>query len=61
MTSSGVSLTAYGAWAAYGCAKATMNYLCSIWSKEEPDIDIVCLTPGIVDTGLQRECREEGE
>jgi NAD(P)-dependent dehydrogenase (short-subunit alcohol dehydrogenase family) len=60
MTSSGISYTAYGVWSAYGCAKSAMNHLCLVWPKEEPDIGIVCLTPGIVESGIQRECREEG-
>lgn len=58
MTSSGVSLIPYQGWIAYACAKSAMNYLCSSLSLEEPQIAFICITPGIVDTGMQKEVRD---
>ncbi|OAP56473.1 hypothetical protein AYL99_09652 [Fonsecaea erecta] len=59
MTSSGVSLQPYHAWAAYACSKAAMNCLCASLAKEEPQVKSLCLTPGIVNSGMQAEVREE--
>ena len=59
MTSSGVSLKPGPAWAAYACAKSAMNYLCGSVQLEEPDVSCLCITPGIVDTGMQREVRDQ--
>ncbi|OQV01807.1 hypothetical protein CLAIMM_07099 [Cladophialophora immunda] len=60
MTSSGVSLQPYHAWAAYACSKAAMNCLCAGLAKEEDKVTLLlCLTPGIVDSGMQAEVREE--
>lgn len=59
MTSSGVSITPNAAWVAYACAKRAMNCLCAGLTVEEPSVMCVCITPGIVDTGIQKEVREE--
>ncbi|KIW80718.1 hypothetical protein AYO21_05605 [Fonsecaea monophora] len=59
MTSSGVSLQPYHAWAAYACSKAAMNSLCAGLAKEEEQVKFLCMTPGIVDSGMQAEVRQE--
>jgi len=59
MTSSGVSLRPHPAWIAYASSKRAMNCLCAGLTLEEPDISCLCMTPGIADTGLQKEVREK--
>ncbi|KAH6668435.1 hypothetical protein B0J14DRAFT_675170 [Halenospora varia] len=59
MTSSAVSLFPYKEHIPYGCAKATMNYLCSVLAVDEPYISTMCITPGIVETGMQKQIRDE--
>jgi hypothetical protein len=38
-----------------------MNYLCSGLMVEDPSVACICVTPGIVETGLQKELREQRE
>ncbi|KAH6714899.1 hypothetical protein BKA61DRAFT_481022 [Leptodontidium sp. MPI-SDFR-AT-0119] len=59
MTSSGVSLTPYPAWIPYACSKAAMNWLGACLSVEEDQVMILCVTPGIVESGQQKEVRAE--
>ncbi|KIY04077.1 uncharacterized protein Z520_00769 [Fonsecaea multimorphosa CBS 102226] len=59
MTTSGVSLSPFPEWGAYGSSKAAMNYLNMAWPKEDQIVRSVCIRPGIVDTGLQKEVRDE--
>jgi NAD(P)-dependent dehydrogenase (short-subunit alcohol dehydrogenase family) len=59
MTSSGVSIRPHPAWIAYASAKRAMNCLCESLVLEEPLITALCITPGIVDTGLQKEVRDQ--
>ncbi|KAH6668413.1 hypothetical protein B0J14DRAFT_641961 [Halenospora varia] len=59
MTSSAASLFPYKGHIPYGCAKATMNYLCSVLAVDEPQISTICIMPGIVETGMQKQIREE--
>ena len=59
MTSSGVSLQPFPAWIAYACSKAAMNCLCSCFPTEEHRVKFLCVTPGIVDSGMQAQVREE--
>lgn len=59
LTSSGVSLRPTKSWAAYSCAKAALNHLCTNLAHEEPSISAVSITPGIVDTGIHKLVREQ--
>jgi NAD(P)-dependent dehydrogenase (short-subunit alcohol dehydrogenase family) len=59
MTSSGVSLTPYAAWTAYACSKAAMNWLGACLTKEEGEVTTLCIEPGIVDSGLQKQVRDD--
>jgi len=59
MTSSGVSLRPAHAWIAYASAKRAMNCLCAGLKLEEPEVSTVCVTPGIVNTDMQKEVRDE--
>ena len=57
-TSSGASLRAYSSWGAYGASKAALNHLAMTLAAEEPDITIISLRPGVVDTEMQRDIRD---
>ncbi|GAB1312165.1 Benzil reductase ((S)-benzoin forming) IRC24 [Madurella fahalii] len=59
-TSSGAAVSAYTSWAAYGSSKAALNSLSQHIAVEEPDVTSVAISPGRVDTDMQREIREKG-
>lgn len=59
-TSSGAARGAYTAWGAYGSSKAAMNSLAQHIAVEEPEITSVAISPGRVDTNMQKEIREQG-
>ncbi|KAK4194287.1 putative oxidoreductase [Triangularia verruculosa] len=59
--SSGASTGAYTAWGAYGTSKAAINHLSKHIAVEEPDITSVAVSPGRVDTDMQKELREKGK
>ncbi|CCC08821.1 unnamed protein product [Sordaria macrospora k-hell] len=59
--SSGAAIKAYAAWGAYGSSKAALNSICRHVAVEEPDITAVAVSPGRVDTDMQRELREKGQ
>lgn len=59
-TSSGAATGAYTAWGAYGSSKAALNSLAKHIAVEEPDITSVAVSPGRVDTEMQKELRETG-
>lgn len=59
-TSSGAATSAYTSWGAYGSSKAALNSLARHVAVEEPDITSVAVSPGRVDTDMQREIREKG-
>jgi NAD(P)-dependent dehydrogenase (short-subunit alcohol dehydrogenase family) len=58
--SSGAATGAYTAWGAYGSSKAALNSLAKHVGVEEPDITAVAVSPGRVDTDMQKELREKG-
>lgn len=58
-TSSGAAVSGYHSWGLYGATKAAMNHLALTLSTEEPDVTSVSVRPGMVDTEMQREIREE--
>lgn len=60
-TSSGAATGAYAAWGAYGSSKAAVNSLAKHIGVEEPDITSVAISPGRVDTDMQKELREKGQ
>ncbi|KAK0668611.1 putative oxidoreductase [Cercophora samala] len=60
-TSSGAATGAYTAWGAYGTSKAALNHLSKHIAVEEPDITSVAISPGRVDTDMQKELREKGK
>lgn len=58
-TSSGASVSGFKGWGLYGASKAAMNHLALTLSVEEPDVTSVAIEPGMVDTEMQREIRED--
>ncbi|RDK46547.1 NAD(P)-binding protein [Aspergillus phoenicis ATCC 13157] len=58
-TSSGAAVTAYRGWALYGATKAAMNHLALSLGEEEPEVTTISIRPGMVDTEMQRELRED--
>jgi len=58
--SSGAATNAYTSWGAYGSSKAALNSLARHVAVEEPDIAAVAISPGRVDTDMQKELREKG-
>ncbi|KAM0326203.1 hypothetical protein ACHAQA_006800 [Verticillium albo-atrum] len=59
--SSGAATKAYTAWGAYGSSKAAMDHISAHLAVEEPDITSVAVTPGRVDTDMQKLIREGGK
>ncbi|KAL1843911.1 hypothetical protein VTJ49DRAFT_6854 [Mycothermus thermophilus] len=59
--SSGAAISAYTAWGAYGSSKAALNSLARHVAVEEPEVTAVAVSPGRVDTDMQKELRERGE
>ncbi|KAI0402428.1 short-chain dehydrogenase [Xylaria palmicola] len=58
--SSGASGHVYVGWGAYGTSKAALNHICAHLAEEEPSITAVAISPGKVDTPMQKLIREEG-
>lgn len=58
-TSSGAAVSGYRGWGLYGATKAAMNHLALTLGSEEPDVTSVSIRPGMVDTDMQRELRED--
>ncbi|KAL3433342.1 hypothetical protein BDV09DRAFT_172016 [Aspergillus tetrazonus] len=58
-TSSGAAVSAYRGWGLYGSTKAAMNHLALSLGEEEPDVTSISIRPGMVDTEMQRELRED--
>jgi NAD(P)-dependent dehydrogenase (short-subunit alcohol dehydrogenase family) len=58
--SSGSAENVIGGWGAYSSTKAALNHLSRILAREEADVTVVALKPGIVDTEMQAQIREKG-
>jgi len=58
-TSSGAALKGYAGWGAYGASKAALHSLVQHIAVEE-SITAVSVSPGRVDTDMQKELREKG-
>lgn len=59
--SSGAATSCYTAWGAYGSSKAAAHSITGHLAVEEPDITSVSISPGRVDTDMQRLIRESGD
>lgn len=58
--STGAAVRGVAGWSAYGTSKAALNLLTMTLAEEEPAITAVAVRPGVVDTEMQRQIREEG-
>ncbi|CRG88692.1 short-chain dehydrogenase [Talaromyces islandicus] len=58
-TSSGAATSATAGWALYGATKAAMNHFTLSLANEELDVTSIAVRPGMVDTEMQREIRED--
>jgi NAD(P)-dependent dehydrogenase (short-subunit alcohol dehydrogenase family) len=59
--SSGAAAYPTYAWSTYCVTKSGMNMLCSCLALEEKDITFLSVRPGVVDTKMQKELREQGK
>lgn len=59
--SSGAATSPYAAWGAYGSSKAAAHSVTTHLAVEEPDITAVSISPGRVDTDMQKLIREVGD
>ena len=59
LVSSGAATGAYAGWGPYGASKAALNHLAMTLSVEEPKVTTISIRPGVVDTQMQQELREE--
>lgn len=58
--SSGAAVKAIEGWSAYSVAKAGLTHLTRLLAAEEADITTLALRPGVVDTAMQAQIREQG-
>lgn len=58
-TSSGAATSATSGWSFYGSSKAALNHFAMSIAHEEPDITSLAIRPGMVDTQMQEELRNE--
>ena len=54
MTTSGVANRPYAGFSAYCASKAALNVLASVLALEEPDLTVLAVDPGIVDTDMYK-------
>jgi NAD(P)-dependent dehydrogenase (short-subunit alcohol dehydrogenase family) len=59
MVSSGAAIAGYTGWGLYGATKASINHLALTLDNEEPDVTSIAIRPGMVDTKMQVELRED--
>ncbi|OTB17042.1 hypothetical protein K445DRAFT_316551 [Daldinia sp. EC12] len=59
--SSGAAFGAYAGWGCYGTSKAALTHLSAHLAVEEPSITSIAITPGRVDTDMQKEIRDKGK
>ena len=59
LTSSGAAIKGTATWGAYGAAKAVMNSLARTVAVEEPEVTVIAIRPGIVETEMQNTLRDE--
>lgn len=57
--SSGAASSVYEGWSIYGATKAAVDHLTRIVDVEEPDVACFSVSPGVVDTEMQRLIREQ--
>ena len=58
--STGAAVKPMEGWSAYCASKAGLLHLSSVIAAEEPEVISVSLRPGVIDTAMQAEIREQG-
>lgn len=58
--SSGAAVKAIPGWSAYCTSKAALNHFNRVLAAEEPAITTLAVRPGVVDTAMQTQIRQEG-
>ena len=58
--SSGAAVSVMEGMAAYCAAKAAVNHFTRVLAEEEPEITALAISPGVMDTDMQRTIRREG-
>lgn len=58
--SSGAATRPIEGWCSYCAAKAGLNHLTGTLAAEEPDLTVVAIRPGVVDTRMQALIRDQG-
>ncbi|KAI1642822.1 NAD(P)-binding protein [Daldinia loculata] len=59
--SSGAAFGAYAGWGSYGTSKAALTHFCRHLAVEEPSITSIAISPGKLDTDMQKEIRDTGK
>lgn len=57
--SSGAGRKNYSGWSIYGASKAALDHHALVANSENQGINIVALAPGVVDTAMQQQLRED--
>ncbi|KAI2604745.1 NAD(P)-binding protein [Hypoxylon fragiforme] len=61
IVSSGAAFGAYAGWGSYGTSKAAVTHFCAHIAVEEPSITSVAISPGKLDTDMQKAIRDDGK
>ncbi|MGE0488910.1 MAG: SDR family NAD(P)-dependent oxidoreductase [Vulcanimicrobiota bacterium] len=59
--STGAAVKPMEGWSAYCTSKAGLLHLSSVIAAEEPEVTSLSLRPGVIDTAMQTEIREQGQ
>ncbi|KAL7748863.1 hypothetical protein RI367_005776 [Sorochytrium milnesiophthora] len=59
--SSGAATNAYHGWSAYCTSKAALNMVAKSVAAEEPDVVSIAIRPGVLDTDMQAQIRNNGQ
>jgi len=59
LISSGAAIRGNFGWGAYALSKAALNMLAQLYAHEMPDCQLVALAPGLVDTDMQAQLRNQ--
>lgn len=57
--SSGAASSIYEGWSVYGAAKAAVDHLTEIVAAEEPELLCYAISPGVIDTDMQKVIRKQ--
>lgn len=57
--SSGAGRRPVAGWAVYGSTKAALDYYTQVLQQENPDLQVVSLAPGVIDTDMQAHIRSQ--